>query len=144
MKFNLNGKKVTSTGVSVASTGLGVMVSKGTSSLLPVSNRTALRAGIVVLAAIGAASIEPKGHLESAAQGLLAGVAVEQTVQVVSELVVPTLPESETPTGVEKFGRSMLGLNGGNDFDYNIDPNMWENPVGTYQPIEVSATSMES
>jgi len=145
MKFKLNAKNATSTSVGVASTGLGVMVSKGTNSLLPVSNRTAIRVGIVALAALGAASIESKGHVETAAQGLLAGIAVEQTVQVVSNLIAPTLPESETPGKFEKFGRNMLGLNGGNDFSYDLDSNMWENPInGFSNAVEVTTNSMES
>lgn len=128
MKFKLNKKNAASEGLTVASATGGALLSRGTKSLIPSDKRGALLYGGVALASvIAAASIQGNGTGEKISRGVLAGVAIEQMIDLTTELVKPSITEvTEESTKGEKFIAAMFGLNGAEDSSpYVIPAEAW-------------------
>ena len=131
MKIKFNKKNVGSEGITVATASGGALLSRGAMSFIPAEKRTALISGGIALASVLAvASIEGKGAGETALRGVFAGVAIDQVVSTLTEVIKPKITEvTEESSKGEKFVAAMFGLNGAGDGEpYIIPSNAWGTP----------------
>jgi len=129
MKIKFNKKNVGSEGITVATASGGALLSRGVMSLIPVNKKSTLISGGIALASVLAvASIEGKGHGETALRGVFAGVAIDQVVSTLTEAIKPSITEvTEESSKKDKFVAAMFGLNGADESQpYIIPSEAWD------------------
>lgn len=94
----------------------GGMLSNGAVEVAPVADNDKIyvRGGLAIAGLASAASVKSKTMAAKALQGALAGVAIEQTRQILTDLLSKTVePATKEDTAAKRFLAASAGLNCG-------------------------------